>query len=231
MIRLNLGGQKEIWTLYKITNTKNAKVYIGQTVRTLEKRWHSHVCEAQRNADSTIKLARAIRKHGAAFFTVEVLELCASPEAANAREIALIAQHDSIAQGYNISAGGGGALKVYCKWGHLLADTRISPGKCRECSRQEAESFRFTNPDKYLAKARASYYRTKVRRQDDPALDSAYRSSRRRAGAAYYRRQVASETPEEKEQRLAARRATRNPKAERAKTAANKLARAQQVAA
>ena len=56
--------------IYAIRNTVNGKVYIGQTVRSLEQRWAQHVLLSRvRN----MPVCRAIRKHGADKFTRIVL--------------------------------------------------------------------------------------------------------------------------------------------------------------
>ena len=37
--------------IYKITNLKNNKVYIGKTVISIESRWRGHKCAAKNNLD------------------------------------------------------------------------------------------------------------------------------------------------------------------------------------
>ena len=49
--------------IYKITNTQNNKVYIGQTIRPVEERWRRHKTDALNNVLDT-HFARAIRKYG-----------------------------------------------------------------------------------------------------------------------------------------------------------------------
>ena len=57
--------------IYLIRNLTNEKGYVGQTIQRLLKRWTGHKSEAKRGNDSPI--CRAIRKHGAENFSIEVL--------------------------------------------------------------------------------------------------------------------------------------------------------------
>jgi group I intron endonuclease len=54
-----------------IRNRINGKGYVGQTIQTMRKRWSLHKSEARRGTDFAI--CRAIRKHGAENFSIEVL--------------------------------------------------------------------------------------------------------------------------------------------------------------
>jgi len=62
--------------VYLITNKNNGMQYVGQTVRTLERRWGSHVSVALRGKGSY--LAHTIKAHGPEQFTVEPLHVCGS---------------------------------------------------------------------------------------------------------------------------------------------------------
>lgn len=90
----------------------NGKVYIGQTIRTINCRWQQHIHAAKsRNArDHNTKLHNAINKYGADAFTVDIIE-----EVDNAiiddREKYWIQYYDSIHSGYNITIGGEGMTK------------------------------------------------------------------------------------------------------------------------
>ena len=57
--------------IYKITNTLNSKVYIGQTVN-LNERFSSH----KRGDDENSPIHLAIKKYGVENFTFEVLDYC-----------------------------------------------------------------------------------------------------------------------------------------------------------
>jgi group I intron endonuclease len=60
--------------IYKITNTLNGKMYIGQTIRSIEERWKRHKNDALNNILNT-HFARAIRYYGPEVFTVEVIDI------------------------------------------------------------------------------------------------------------------------------------------------------------
>ena len=68
--------------VYKITNLLNGKIYVGQTIRTLERRFKEHT-----EADSLI--GKAIRKFGIENFSSEILETCQTKNQLNEREIFL----------------------------------------------------------------------------------------------------------------------------------------------
>ena len=56
--------------IYKIINIQNNKVYIGQTIRSIEQRFNRHLNDALNNVLDT-HLARAIRKYGKDSFIIE----------------------------------------------------------------------------------------------------------------------------------------------------------------
>jgi len=86
--------------IYKITNTVNNKVYIGQSID-IETRWKNHKKEYHR--EDLVYLA--IQKHGLESFKFEVLELCL-PEELNDKEKQYIREYESDMIGYNILPGG-----------------------------------------------------------------------------------------------------------------------------
>lgn len=95
--------------IYMVRNTINSKVYIGQSVK-IEERWKGHLRMSAKNVKS--KFYNAIRKHGAdKFYVVVVEELPNDVVLMNEREVACIAEHDSMRCGYNDAEGGyGGRL-------------------------------------------------------------------------------------------------------------------------
>ena len=86
--------------IYKITNTQNNKVYIGQTIRTLEQRFNRHKNDALHNILDT-HFARAIREYGPDSFIAEVIDTAESQEELNKKEQYWIQYYDSVNQGYN----------------------------------------------------------------------------------------------------------------------------------
>ena len=104
-------------SIYIIRNKINNKVYIGQTIQTLNIRFTAHKM-ASRIEDS--KFYRAMRKYGEENFYIELLETVAI-ESLNDREKYWIKQYDSYYNGYNSTFGGDGTIKydydqIYRVW-------------------------------------------------------------------------------------------------------------------
>lgn len=100
----NLGGDSKIYTIYKYTNKKNGKVYIGQTSKTLEERARTNGF----NYRGCRRFYNAIERYGWSSFEPEILEEVNSVEEANEREIYYINLYKSTDEeyGYNIAQGG-----------------------------------------------------------------------------------------------------------------------------
>lgn len=99
---------KNIGYIYKITNKINGKLYIGQTTKTIEKRWQTHKTDALRNNKRDYPLYRAMRKYGIENFEICLVEECPIDKL-DEREIYWIKYYNSTkANGYNISLGGKG---------------------------------------------------------------------------------------------------------------------------
>lgn len=99
--------------IYLITNFENGKLYVGQTVNTIEHRWNDHVSEAYNGNKSNSLLHRAIIKYGASSFGICVLEACADTNL-NEREKYYIKEYDTYYthdKGYNLTWGGEGVTK------------------------------------------------------------------------------------------------------------------------
>ncbi len=92
--------------IYQITNLVSDKVYVGQTVCPIEKRFAQHINNALRGNKSF--LYDAIRKYGAVNFSLTLLERCFSSEEMNGYEIKYIEQYGSFRRGYNMTLGGRG---------------------------------------------------------------------------------------------------------------------------
>lgn len=86
--------------VYKITNLQNNKIYIGQTIYSIEKRFHRHIQDALSKRLDT-HLARAIRKYGKESFTIEVIDTASTREELTTKESYWIQFLDSIKNGYN----------------------------------------------------------------------------------------------------------------------------------
>ena len=86
--------------IYKITNTKNNKIYIGQTIRPIQERFKRHKTDALNNVLDT-HFARAIRYYGEDAFVIEQIDTAETQEELNQKEQYWIRYYDSINTGYN----------------------------------------------------------------------------------------------------------------------------------
>ena len=93
-------------TIYCITNTFNGKQYIGQTTRSVKKRFSEHFSDAKRGKCSS-KFGNALLKYGKENFSVEVL-ICNIPsiDELNTLEEKYINMYGTRTSGYNLSSGG-----------------------------------------------------------------------------------------------------------------------------
>lgn len=91
--------------IYKITNTINNKIYIGQTIKTLDKRWSSHCYDAI-HMPYINKFYNAIRKYGIEVWNREVIEEVNDVDLLDEREIFWINYYDTFRNGYNSTTGG-----------------------------------------------------------------------------------------------------------------------------
>ena len=91
--------------IYKITNKVNGKIYIGQTVKTVEKRFQQHKNNSNKSYFSQIVLYRAFNKYGINNFICEQVEEVPN-ELLDEREKYWIEYYDSYFNGYNSTLGG-----------------------------------------------------------------------------------------------------------------------------
>lgn len=98
--------------IYKITNLINNKIYIGQTVQTVEQRFRGHCNSAKRLKQHPERYKRpceihsAINKYGVENFIVEQIDTAESKYELNKKEIYWINYYDSTNVGYNMTIGG-----------------------------------------------------------------------------------------------------------------------------
>lgn len=92
--------------IYKITNTVNEKVYIGQT-NNPSLRWSQHKSNAKYNRGQQV-ITRALTKYGADVFEFEVIVTCKTQKDVDFLEEQVIQQYDSRnpEKGYNVDRGG-----------------------------------------------------------------------------------------------------------------------------
>lgn len=141
--------------IYKITSPSN-RIYIGQTITSLEKRWKEHIEDANRTYKNHCKvLNKAIRKYGNKNFILEIIEECRD-EDLDLKEIEYIEKYKSqIPNGMNIKLGGSSGKH------HETTKKQISNSlKGRIVSLETKEKLsQSTNPDlpMYLIKCPKGY--------------------------------------------------------------------------
>jgi|SRR5208283_1602849 len=93
--------------IYKITNTINGKIYIGQSKFSLDKRWKEHLRDYNRSYKNN-HFYNAIRKYGIDCWIFEVLEEVNDISNLNEAEMKWIEYYDTFNNGYNSTTGGDG---------------------------------------------------------------------------------------------------------------------------
>lgn len=91
--------------IYKITNTLNNKIYIGQTIKTVQKRFTQHKNNSNKEYFSQIVLYKAFNKYGIENFVCEEIEEVTNDKL-DERERYWINYYDSYFNGYNSTLGG-----------------------------------------------------------------------------------------------------------------------------
>jgi group I intron endonuclease len=95
--------------IYRITNLINGKIYIGQTVKSMSKRWSEHVYYV---GIKTTALYAALYKYGIDNFSVEIICSAIKPEYLNELERYFIKHYNCMSpNGYNLTSGGDSAFK------------------------------------------------------------------------------------------------------------------------
>lgn len=109
----DINKEQFIGYIYKIYNDVNNKVYIGQTVQTIKKRFRDHINLSKSQTLKGIVLYNAMKKYGTdKFHVVELYEVSTDTEAElkeklNKAECTYIKNYNSLTpNGYNVTAGG-----------------------------------------------------------------------------------------------------------------------------
>lgn len=155
---------KELSTLiiYKATNLINNKIYIGQTINTLEYRKNQHFREARCEKKNNNYFHNAINKYGCENFIFEEIDFANSQEELDEKERFWINHYDSTdkSNGYNLDSGGrgGGAkseetkhkigLTTLEKWKNPEIAEKMRQGllKGAETMKRNAKQYPFTCP-------------------------------------------------------------------------------------
>lgn len=94
--------------IYKITNLINGKLYIGQTITSIERRFSKH-CGNENQI-----VSKAIHKYGVENFKVEEIDRAETREELNEKEIYWIKYYNSLVpNGYNVAGGGNKNIIVH----------------------------------------------------------------------------------------------------------------------
>lgn len=104
----NISNLEKFGIIYRITNKINKKIYIGQTIQGIKKRWWQHRYEAKKDKQLLL-ISRAIKKYNESNFIIEEIDKCDSQEELNYFETYWIDYFDATNKkiGYNIKYGGG----------------------------------------------------------------------------------------------------------------------------
>ena len=116
-----------MYAIYIITNTVNAKQYVG-IAADLERRWKRH-----RNANEGQLIHKAIKKYGVDAFVFTHVADAFDAESAKIIERMLIAEHNTkMPHGYNMTDGGDGTMG--------MAKTEEHKQKLRESNKKTYEN-------------------------------------------------------------------------------------------
>lgn len=96
--------------IYKIENTTNGKIYIGQS-RDINDRWNYHIRSLKNNTHHNYHLQKAWNKYGEESFLFAVVERCEEFDLSN-REMHYISKFKTTNRkyGYNLTFGGEGGI-------------------------------------------------------------------------------------------------------------------------
>jgi group I intron endonuclease len=123
--------------IYKATNKITNKIYIGQTINSLEKRIKSHIKESKLENNRPFLLSLA--KYGIDNFFFEVIDEANSLDELNEKEIYWISEFNSISpNGYNITFGGQGKkLKPSDEFKKLVSEGLKKSAKWQQTKNSE----------------------------------------------------------------------------------------------
>ncbi len=95
--------------IYKITNTINNKIYIGQTIQSFKNRLNEHKKKMRNGSKSP--LYDALRKYGIENFEFKIIDTAVNQQELDSKEIFYIKQFNSrYPSGYNLTDGGAGTF-------------------------------------------------------------------------------------------------------------------------
>lgn len=93
--------------IYKVTNKVNGKVYIGQTIRSFNRRKTEHLNQAKTKRRSCAYFHSALLKYGPDSFEWKIIFESDSQNTLNSKEIEFIKEYNAYGEnGYNLCYGG-----------------------------------------------------------------------------------------------------------------------------
>lgn len=100
--------------IYKLYNKVNGKVYIGQTLTSLETRMINHIAECKRSRQTKCSIAKAIIEFGVDNFDIQHIYTAKTIQELDKKETEYILKHNSNNPdfGYNQNTGGRKGYKV-----------------------------------------------------------------------------------------------------------------------
>lgn len=161
---------KSVGHIYCVTCLLTGKLYFGQTVKPIEKRWKHHIKYAQSGCQ--YKLHRAIRKYGVENFTVEEVMWVEADDrqVLNSKldflERFFIKRFNTRYDGFNMTDGGEGFSLGSLSPTHRLNLSRAKKGKKRgnftdEWKRKIGESCK-NHPTPYKGKPLSQEHRRRI---------------------------------------------------------------------
>jgi group I intron endonuclease len=110
-----------VWTIYKVTNKVTGKIYIGQTILPVMRRWSDHCSLSKKKHRSALRAA--IAKYGKESFNIISIEEVNSKDEVDCREKYWISFYNSVApHGYNLELGGNGRGVVHQSTKNKISD-------------------------------------------------------------------------------------------------------------
>jgi group I intron endonuclease len=150
--------------IYKIYSDKTNLVYIGQTKRTLERRFYEHLKRSEENTNNR-KLYNAFQEYGTESFHIKLIETCNIKDL-DEREKFWISYYDSYNNGLNATTGGASRpkynheeiaerLKQYPYPTKIANEFNCSPDIVREIAQKENITVKNTGNEIFLKKIKA----------------------------------------------------------------------------
>lgn len=129
--------------IYKITNDINIKVYVGQTWKTVEERFHRHCAEARWYNTKKMPIVLAIKKYGKQHFKIKIIEelINCTQQNLDEKEIFWVKELKTFSpNGYNLRAGMGHSV-----WSDEVKQKISIANKGRKVTAETIEKLRISH--------------------------------------------------------------------------------------